>query len=644
MARKRSVKATIHPELQPVINSPQAYRRHLQTQAANSQNDFNSRLNMFERASKLVSNIGGSELIRTNFLQFLLDGPRDIDQECGYPAWLTPDHYRAMYDREGVAKRVVECLPDETWALDPEVYEDEDPDVETKFEKEWKKLVKTMDIFNILHRIDVMSGIGSYGILLFGIDDGLDLREPVEGFDDDGGFDDNLDYKLQFIRPFSEIVTFVKTRETDVTNPRYGLPTRYTLQFRDFPNWGIQAGEIIARDVHWTRVLHVADNLLRESNIYGFSRMQQVYNRLVDLRKVYASSGEGYWKGGFPGISFEMHPDINQQGVQLDEESLKKQMADFQNNLQRYFAVVGMTAKTMPSNITEPTSYAESHLKAIAIALGIPYRILFGSEEAKLAGDQDNRAWNRRLGRRQSKYVTPRLVRPFVDRMIAYGVLPKPKDYFVDWPDLGSPTDKDKATIGLQKSQAMQAYIQGGGSQLMAPQDFLTSVQGYTNEEAESILDNAGEFNGGDGNEGGEEDYETDEEDQQRDEGSLGGPAVPDQGNVLTQKNLGRETTTAPGAKQVDTELVHMPELNQLVQNHVVKKGDKYYVVSSDRKKNLSGGYDSKADAVERLEEIEYFKANPKAGDAVKNMLSWFSKSNGHRPKTGRKRTGVVLC
>src|SRR4051812_45067077 len=53
-----------------------------------------------------TNNLGATDLVRSSFLRFLLDGPRDIDSECGYPAWLTPDHYRAMYDREGVARRV----------------------------------------------------------------------------------------------------------------------------------------------------------------------------------------------------------------------------------------------------------------------------------------------------------------------------------------------------------------------------------------------------------------------------------------------------------------------------------------------------------------------------------------------------------
>lgn len=534
----------------PVINSlADVNKLHQQEMVGR----IKSRREMVTQASRLVNNLGGSELIRTEFLRFLLDGPRDIDAECGYPAWLTPDHYRVMYDREGVAKRVVECEPKESWKKDPELYEDEDPGQDTPFETAWKAFNKKFNMWHFLRRIDILSGVGQFGILLLGLDDGLDLRDPIEGVNDDGTYDDGLDMKLLYLRAFSEEVVFVKTRETDVTSPRYGLPTRYTIQFRDFPNWGIQAGEIIARDVHWSRCIHVADNR-KMSELYGVPRMQPVYNRLYDLRKVYASSGEGFWKGAFPGISFEVNPDIADQGIEIDKEGIRKEFADYQNGLQRYLAVTGVTAKSLQPQVTDPTPTTKNLLQAISVALDIPWRVLFGSEEAKLAADSDTTKWNETMKDRQTKYITPMIIRPTIDRFIGLGILPKPKDYEVDWPDLQTPTDQDKAGVALQKTQAMQAYVQGGVSQLVPPDLFLTLILGMTTEEKDAIMDGADDFN---------QDQDDQEEEGLSGEGTLGGPAVPDQGNVLTQDNLGRSTTTAPGAKQADPDLVHMPSLNQ---------------------------------------------------------------------------------
>src|SRR5688500_3411613 len=109
----------------PVINSP-ADLNVIHSKEHQERNAL--RINKLQEAVKMALNVQGSDYIRSSFFRALLDGPTDIDSECGYPSSITPDHYRKMYDREGIAKRVVNCEPDETWAMDPEIYEDDDPD------------------------------------------------------------------------------------------------------------------------------------------------------------------------------------------------------------------------------------------------------------------------------------------------------------------------------------------------------------------------------------------------------------------------------------------------------------------------------------------------------------------------------------
>ncbi|NIP37253.1 MAG: hypothetical protein GWN12_20630, partial [Thermoplasmata archaeon] len=73
-------------------------------------------------------------ITRATLLNKLIDSRRDVDLECGYPKQLTTAHYKIMYDREGIATRVVALMPEESWADDPDVIETEDP-TETAFEK-----------------------------------------------------------------------------------------------------------------------------------------------------------------------------------------------------------------------------------------------------------------------------------------------------------------------------------------------------------------------------------------------------------------------------------------------------------------------------------------------------------------------------
>lgn len=540
---KSRVVATITNSVQQQIAKQKPASKNPQNQiVVNSLDDLNrvhaeqtrarrvSNLKLIQNAIGLTENFLGDgnstmPFSRTDILRCLLDGPRDIDAECGYPSWLTPQHYKAMYDREGAAKRVVHCEPEETWALDPLIYEDDDADTETAFEAAWDSLNERFNLLSYLQQGDILSGIGQFGVILVGFDDGKPLDQPVDGVEakmiemlmknskkgkqksanpDDSSEDDSsgssgsddggngLDNDILYVRVFDETATFIKARETDVTNPRYQKPTMYSIRFFDDANWGVQAVSSISRDVHWTRIIHLADNK-KMSEVYGTPRQQAVWNRLADLRKIYAGSGEAYWKGAFPGLTFEVNPDLTDQNVEMDEDSIKKQMELYSNGTQRYMAVSGVTTKTLPPMVVDPTGTVETHLKAIAISLAIPFRVLFGSEQAQLASGQDSRTWNKRVARRQARYVTPQVIRPFIDRLIAAGVLPEPEQYQIDWPDLNAPTDQDKAQVALAQTQAIMAYVTSGASALIPPADFLTRILSFTTEQANEILDGAEE-------------------------------------------------------------------------------------------------------------------------------------------------------
>lgn len=140
--------------------------------------------------------------MRQGFLQQMLDPRRDIDQECGYPGSMTgsgfgsinPDLFRLLYEREPIATKVVQLMPKACWQKSPMVFEDEDPENITPFEEDWDTLGQQLrgeqcfyqdeegsPIWNLCYRADVLSGIGSFGIILLGIDDGKNLDQPLDG-------------------------------------------------------------------------------------------------------------------------------------------------------------------------------------------------------------------------------------------------------------------------------------------------------------------------------------------------------------------------------------------------------------------------------------------------------------------------------
>ena len=52
--------------------------------------------------------------------------------------------------------------------------------------------------------------------------------------------------------------------------------------------------------------------------------MQRSYNRLLDARKILGGSGEMFWRGGFPGYSFEVNSGMD--GAEVDTTSLRSEM------------------------------------------------------------------------------------------------------------------------------------------------------------------------------------------------------------------------------------------------------------------------------------------------------------------------------
>lgn len=448
-----------------------------------------------DQMARAVENAATS---RSLYLRRFLDPRRDLNDECGYPETgaIGAKDLRDMYDRDPVAERVVGLMPDECWSVWPEVYEDEDEDVTTPFEEAWGKLPSTMrgqswyegeegsPIWEMLRRADRLCGIGTYGILLIGLDDGMDLREPVQG---KGG------RKLLFMRAFDESMVQVTRYNTDITNPRYGQPEEYMVTFYD-PNEQSKGGiglPMASRMVHWSRVIHLADNL-GSSEVFGAPRLRPVLNRIMDLQKLYSGSAEMYWRGAFHGLSLETHPQLGGD-VTIDTDDIKDSMEQYMNGLQRYLVTSGMSVKPLSPTIADPTGQINAHIDAICIQLGVPKRIFMGSERGELASSQDEGTWNDRLRDRQNGFITPRIVVPFVDRLIQMGVLPQPEQYSVVWPDLEALSEQEQATLAVTRTDAIVKYVQGGAEGLIVPHDWMTRVLGLTSDEADEVLESAEE-------------------------------------------------------------------------------------------------------------------------------------------------------
>lgn len=429
--------------------------------------------------------------------------PVDVDKECGYPIVITAGDYRRIYDREGPGARAISIFSEACWDSDPEVIESEDSEDESDFEKAVTAYADdpNISLFSFLERLDIESGIGRFGAMLLGIDDGKALNEPVDGLPPDGINPSKeklpmatTEHRLIYLRVFDESKVNITKTESDPASPRYGWPTEYSFTYADGKS----------QVVHWHRVHHVSDRI---GEPYHEPRMMRIFNRLLDLKKNYGGSAQATWQGGFPGIAFAPK-DMGEFQYEIDPESIQDAMEKYIRGLSRYIAVEGVEPKSMAVQVYDPTPHIEVQLKAVALTIGCPYRIYIGSEEAQLAGSQDLKNMNKRVTKRQKRYVTPVIVRRLITWLIQLRCLPEPAAmneaktdwvYDVKWCDREQVTESETVEIAAKTAEAIAKWVSSGSNTAIPLREFLTHVLKWDTEVVDQVVKAAEDALGDDG-------------------------------------------------------------------------------------------------------------------------------------------------
>lgn len=375
------------------------------------------------------------------------NGARDEYEVLGYDRIITNRQYRDEYARGGIAGRVVDALPNATWRGQVELIEDEDPKKDTEFEKAWKDLDMQLKVQAKLQRADKLAGLSTYSILLIGAvgnleeelpkgrPGGLLYLTPFSG----GGGPGGSSRSRSVADDFSDATIF--EFEVDPKNPRFGLPKSYQLRRTDI------SSPFLQRPVHWSRVLHIAENVL-DDEVYGQPALERVWNLFIDLRKVTGGGAEAYWLRANQGLHLDIDKDMKLEDAKATLEALKAQSEAYKHQQTRWLRTKGVEVSTLGSDVANFGQPADAILTQISGAKGIPKRILTGSEMGELASTQDRDNWRDQVNGRQTGYAGPFIVRPLVDRLVQYGYLPAPRKgpmaYEVRWAHIETLTEKDK--------------------------------------------------------------------------------------------------------------------------------------------------------------------------------------------------------
>jgi len=398
------------------------------------------------------------------------EGDRNVYQALGYPEDIEYADYTTKYLRQDIAKAIINRPVQYTWKGPVKLHltgQENSP-----IEKAWATLDKELKLRSKFVRLDKLSSIGRYGVLLLGFDDVAD-REGFKNTVKNGR-------KLLYVKPLGEGHAKISTFVGNTRDPRYGLPELYDIEYTEN-----DIESTIILQAHWTRVIHVTTELM-ESEVYGTPILQAVYNRLLDLEKLVGGSAEMFWRGARPGYQGKLREDYT---LPTDvEEQLMGQVDEFEHNLRRIFVNEGVDLEALETQVSDPINHVDVQIQMISAVTGIPKRILTGSERGELSSAQDVVAWYSYIQTRREEHAEVNILRPFVERCMKYGVLPSTSDYVVQWSDLFSASEKDKAEIGRVRAMAVREYTQNPIAEaIVPPKAFYKLFLGLNEQEVKEM-------------------------------------------------------------------------------------------------------------------------------------------------------------
>jgi len=402
----------------------------------------------FVRNSQLLSrSMLGSRL----GVQF--DGQRDLYESFGYKRFPDFQDYWNIYKRHGLGHRVINKFADSTWnktpvLIDGEQRSDTLDKGATPFLKEWVALAKRLGVTQVMRQADIMSQIGQFSILFLGAS-GNDYSQPAKKTDG-----------LFFLSAYSEANVTIQQLIQDAKNEKFGMPETYVIQFNELDVGLVMPG---GTNVHHTRVIHIAEDRLG-SRIYGTPRLEAPLNRLWDLEKTTGGGAEAAWLATWGGMLLTVGEDMSIPEENSEEaKQMDEQMQKFFHRLQRYAVVKGVEVNNLGVQNVDIDKIYNTLKTDLAGTVGIPQRILFGSERGELASSQDMQEWNSLVETRRTNHAEPEVLYPFIDWCIAMGVLPAPKsgEYKAEWYPPYTMTQIEKAAYGESLARGANS-ITGG--------------------------------------------------------------------------------------------------------------------------------------------------------------------------------------
>ena len=380
--------------------------------------------------------------ISAMFPGYFQNAKHDHNKDFGYPDHVDFDAAYQRYLRNGIAFAGIEQTILKTWQDNPELWENKDAK-ETYGESEIRQKFDDLRLWQKLAEADRRSMVGGYSGLILRYADDKRFLEPVDTVP--GGLDGLVDV----IPAWAGQLT-VSSWDTDEMSPTYGEPTMFGFNESAVGDNSDRQAKNRSFELHPDRVLIWS----KDGTIHNRSMLEPGFNNLIDMEKISGAGGEGFWKNAKSAPIMETDADVSiadmakGMGVGVDEmaDKMNEQVEDFNKGFDAMLMLQGMKAKTLGVTLPQPEEFFNVALQGFAASIGIPLKVLVGSQSGERASTEDADEWSRTNMARRTNTVRPTIM-ALVKKLETVRVLPE-QDWYIYWSDL------TEASVGLKIDRA----------------------------------------------------------------------------------------------------------------------------------------------------------------------------------------------
>ena len=405
------------------------------------------------------------------------DALHNVFTDFGYPVELTFFNLWNMYRRFGPATAVVEMPTDICWLSPPEVKGS------PAFDKEFKLFVKKTKLWNRVKGLDKRQRVGRYAGLLIEVKDGKKLNEPIESLNGIGS--------ISNLKPIYEGQLEVATTDKTLGSENFNKPTMYNYNSGTTGNKNDES--TFSGQIHPSRLIIAAEGA-DDGSIYGISSLENIFNDLMDLRKVSGAGGEGFYQNTRSAPVITAKDGYTAPKTQEKRDELETQIDDFLGKWQKKFVTSGLEFNYPDIKLDNPKEFAENAWANISAGSKLSSDELRGTQTGVLAGDKNSKATLTRMQSRRENFLTG-LVTDVIDWMMLNRVLVA-SDFEIEWDDLLASSDDEKLSLGGKMAEINEKSFKAGMG-IVFEADEIREVSGYEEVDFEQPSEDIDDVNDG---------------------------------------------------------------------------------------------------------------------------------------------------